>query len=137
MKLRKNIVTNSDYDRLNDLVHSRLGRIIYGSLAERLGQELYDSEVVSPTLIPKSVVTMNSKVRIRDVKLDECETYTLVYPQDANINEGKLSVLAPLGTALLGAFVGDVVEVKVPAGTRNIRLERIQYQPEAAGDYHL
>ena len=68
---------------------------------------------------------------------DEKETYTLVYPDEADINEGKLSVLAPLGTALLGMRVGDIVEFEAPAGTRRLKIERVLYQPEAAGDLHL
>jgi regulator of nucleoside diphosphate kinase len=60
-----------------------------------------------------------------------------VYPDDADVNDGKLSVLAPLGTALLGASVGDVVEFRTPGGVRRLKVERILYQPEAAGDFHL
>jgi regulator of nucleoside diphosphate kinase len=80
---------------------------------------------------------MRSEVRVRDLADDEIETYTLVYPHEANINEGKLSVLAPLGTALLGARVGQIVEFDAPAGTRRLKVVRILYQPEAAGDLHL
>ena len=61
----------------------------------------------------------------------------LVFPSDADIDEGRLSVLAPLGTALLGARVGDLVEVNAPAGVRRIKVEKVLYQPEAAGDFHL
>jgi regulator of nucleoside diphosphate kinase len=102
-----------------------------------LKDELDRGTVVAPGGVPKGVVTMHSRVRVRDVEEDETETYSLVYPDEADINDGKLSVLAPLGTALLGTRVGDVVEFDAPAGTRRLKVERVLYQPEAAGDFHL
>lgn len=137
MKDKSVVITEADFDRLSGLIRSRHGRMVFGSLATSLEEELRSGEVVAPTRVPKGVVTMNSKVRVRDLKSDEQETYTLVYPEDADINDGRLSVLAPLGRALLGATAGDVVEVNAPAGLRKIKVERILYQPEAAGDFHL
>jgi regulator of nucleoside diphosphate kinase len=78
---------------------------------------------------------MNSKAEIRDLNTKETMTYTLVFPLDANIDEGKISILAPLGTAILGYRVGDEFEWEVPSGKRRLRIEKILYQPEAAGDY--
>jgi regulator of nucleoside diphosphate kinase len=106
-------------------------------LLTALEAELDRGQVVDPGRVPKAVVTMHSRVRVRDLGDDGQETYTLVYPDDADINEGKLSVLAPLGTALLGARAGEVVEFDAPAGTRRLKVERVLYQPEAAGDFHL
>jgi regulator of nucleoside diphosphate kinase len=131
------VITEADFDKLSGLVRSRQGRATYGPRASALEQELGRGEVVAPMNVAKGVVTMNSRVRIRDLASDEGETFTLVYPHEANIDHGLLSVLAPLGTALLGAKVGDEVEVNAPAGLRRIKVERILYQPEAAGDYHL
>jgi len=82
-------------------------------------------------------VTMNSTVEIRDLAFDETETYTLVYPEQANIHANRLSVLAPLGTAILGCRVGDVVRVKTPSGARRVRVEEISFQPERTGQHHL
>jgi regulator of nucleoside diphosphate kinase len=137
MKGKSAVITEADFDRLYDLVQSRQSRVNYGRLAEGLEQELKAGEVVAPARVPKGVVTMNSKLSVRDLASNERETYTLVYPQDADIDEGRVSVMAPLGRALLGAKVGDVVEFNVPAGLRRIKIERILYQPEAAGDFHL
>jgi regulator of nucleoside diphosphate kinase len=131
------VITEADFDKLSGLVRSRQGRASYGPLVTALEQELGRREVVAPMQVAKGVITMNSRVRVCDLESNERETYTLVYPQEANIDEGFLSVLAPLGTALLGAKVGDEVEVSAPAGLRRIKVERILYQPEAAGDYHL
>ena len=137
MNDRSLVITKSDFDRLSGLVHSRQSRLNYGSHVATLEQELGAGEVVSPTQVPRGVVTMNSRVRIRDVDSDERDTYVLVYPEHSDIEDGRLSVMAPLGTALLGAKVGDIVEVNAPAGIRRIKIERILYQPEAAGDFHL
>jgi len=132
------VITEWDFDRLSDLVRSARWRAVYGSLLARLEQELGRGRMVDPARVPRNVVTMNSRVRIRNIGADErAETYTLVYPPDADIELGRLSVLAPLGTALLGARVGDGLVVNAPAGPRPIRVERILYQPEAAGDFHL
>ncbi len=131
------VITEADFDRLSGLVQSPRSRISSGPLGSELGRELSRGEVVASTRVPKKVVTMNSKVCVRDLRSDERDTYTLVYPEHSDIDDGRLSILAPLGTALLGAKVGDIVEVNAPAGVRKIKIERILYQPEAAGDLHL
>lgn len=131
------ILTEWDFDRLTELTHSPRYRATHAALLSGLKQELDRGEVVSPQKVSRNVVTMHSKLRVRDLKGYESGTYTLVYPDEASINEGKISVLAPLGMALLGARVGQTVAVSVPAGMRRLKIERILYQPEAMGDYHL
>ena len=129
------VITKRDFERLNDLVQSPDSRF-YGPMTG-LQNGLRQSSVIAPTKVGNDVVTMNSKVRVRDLDNGQRETYTLVYPADADIDEGRLSVLAPLGAALLGAKARHVVECATPRGVRRLRIERILYQPEAAGDYHL
>ena len=102
-----------------------------------LAKELARAKIVPPERIPPDVVTMNSRVVLRDLNSDETMTYTLVFPKDADIDAGAISILAPVGTAIIGYAVGDVIEWPVPGGTRRIRIEQILYQPEAAGDFHL
>ena len=131
------VITEADYDRLKHLVESPRYRVTHAMLLGTLKSELDRGRVVPPGRVPKGVVTMHSRVRVRDLEDRDAETYSLVYPEEADINEGKLSVLAPLGTALLGTRVGDVVEFEAPAGTRRLKVEKILYQPEAAGDLHL
>lgn len=125
---------------------TRLGKVIAmaDGLNERdrkslndLAAELERAEVVPSKEVPPNVVTMNSKVVLRDMEADEKMTYTLVFPDQADINEGRISVLAPVGTAILGYTEGDVIEWPVPSGVRLLRIEQVLYQPEAAGDYHL
>jgi regulator of nucleoside diphosphate kinase len=134
---RKGIyLTKFDHERLKELLgvaHDFLfkGRVDLAKLAD----ELERAKIVDSKKIPPDVVTMNSKAEIRDLNTKETMTYTLVFPLDANIDEGKISILAPLGTAILGYRVGDEFEWEVPSGKRRLRIEKILYQPEAAGDY--
>jgi regulator of nucleoside diphosphate kinase len=104
---------------------------------EDLVGELARAKVVSSKKVPPDVVTMNSKVVLRDVDTSEEMTYSLVFPKDADVDVGAISILAPVGTAILGYSEGDVIEWPVPSGIRRIRIEKILYQPEAAGDFHL
>ena len=125
------LLTAEDYGRLHGLLTSQVAHYVSGSerLAE-LREELNRAKVLDSTEIPDDVVTMNSIISFRDLDTDEVETFTLVYPGNANITEGRLSVLAPIGTAILGYRVGDVIRWGVPAGWRRLRIERLIYQPE-------
>ncbi len=98
---------------------------------------LKDAQGIDPTELPQDMVTMNATVELRDLDTEERETYTVVYPERADISRNRISVLAPIGTAVLGCRVGDVVEVRVPSGRRRIRVEDIHCQPERSRDYHL
>ena len=87
--------------------------------------------------MPNDVITMNSQVRLRDLDSGEEMIYTIVFPHEANIQKNKVSILAPVGVALLGYRLGDVVEWPMPGGKiRRLEIQDILYQPEAAGDYH-
>lgn len=103
---------------------------------EELNEELDRAKIVKPEEIPTDVITMNSTFRLRDLDSGEEVVYTLVFPARADSTNGKISILAPVGTAVLGYRVGDTVEWKVPAGLKRLRVKEIVYQPEAAGDYH-
>jgi len=131
------LITEADFDRLRHLVESPRYRLTHAMLLPALREGLERCRVVEPASVPNGVVTMQSRVVVRDLKSDEPETYTLVFPDDADINDGKLSVLAPLGTALLGTQAGQVVEFAAPAGVRRLTVEEVLYQPEAAGHFHL
>jgi regulator of nucleoside diphosphate kinase len=97
--------------------------------------ELQRAVVVPASEIPPDVITMNSRARLLD--LDQLTTLelTVVYPEDADFAEGRISVVAPIGAAMLGYRVGDEIEWVVPSGPRRLRVEAILYQPEAAGDF--
>ena len=100
-----------------------------------LVDELNRAVVVAPKEVPGDVITMNSRVRLVDLDQGTELEYTLVYPQDADVSAGRISIVAPIGAAMLGYRVGDVIEWEVPAGTRRLRVEELLYQPEAAGDF--
>jgi len=104
---------------------------------ESFQEELERAEIVSSNNVPSDVVTMNSRVLLRDIGTSEEMTFTLVFPKDADIQSGLMSILAPVGTAILGYREGDVVEWPVPSGVRRISIEKILYQPEAEGGFHL
>ena len=131
------VITAADFDRLRGLLDSPRHRSTQAPLLLALREELDRGMVVPADAVPTNVVTMHSQVRVRDLKAHESETYTLVYPDQADINENKLSVLAPLGLALLGTRVGQIVKFDAPAGQRRLKIEAILYQPEASGDFHL
>jgi regulator of nucleoside diphosphate kinase len=103
---------------------------------EDLDAELDRAEVVKPEEIPTDVITMNSTFRLNDLDTGEEVVYTLVFPADADSRNRKISVLAPIGTAVLGYRVGDTVEWEVPAGIKRLKVDEIVYQPEAAREYH-
>lgn len=102
-----------------------------------LEAELDRAERVAPAAMPADVVSMNSTVRIRDENTGNTRDITLVYPREANGDPGRVSVLAPIGSALLGLRVGATIDWPLPGG-RSTRLTvvALDYQPEAAGDLH-
>ncbi|MFA5199297.1 MAG: nucleoside diphosphate kinase regulator [Candidatus Omnitrophota bacterium] len=104
---------------------------------EELEAELNRAIIVGADKIPSDVITMNSMVCLRDMDTGKDESYQLVYPEHADIEQNKISILAPIGTAILGYRVGDIIEWKVPAGLRKLKIKKILYQPEAAKEYHL
>jgi regulator of nucleoside diphosphate kinase len=137
MPKRKIIITRNDYEYLMEILSSKFTRTISPSdFLESLEAELKLAEVVDPERVPKNVVTINSTVKLRDLDTKEVETYTLVFPEEADIANHKLSVLAPVGTAILGQRVGDVLRWRVPDGWRRLKVERVLYQPERAGVFH-
>lgn len=103
------------------------------ALLKTLEEELTRATIVNPKDIPPDIVTMNSKVRIEDMVTGEEDVYTVVFPGHANYQEKKISVLAPVGTALLGYRVDDIIEWEMPRGLRRLRIKEILYQPEANG----
>jgi regulator of nucleoside diphosphate kinase len=122
-------LTRDDMDRLLDLVDSYPGKRF-----ERLERELLRAIVVAPEEIPPDVVTMNSRVVFENEKTGERREVTLVYPGSADIDAGKVSVLVPIGTALLGMRAGQSIDWELPGGEKaRYRIVEVPYQPEAAG----
>jgi len=126
---------------MNAADHMELSCVIaaLGRLTERgrtelaaLRTELERAEIVAPDEVPSDVITMNSRAELVDLDSNERMEFTLVFPREADIEEGRISVLAPLGTAMLGYHVGDEFEWVVPYGRRRLRVAAVRFQPEAA-----
>jgi regulator of nucleoside diphosphate kinase len=131
-------ITQYDKERLLKLLLASGSTEYRGSeYLKRLQKELERAAVVTPQEIPGDVITMNSTVCLEDMASGDEEIYTLVFPEDADLAQGKISILAPIGTGMLGYRVGDVFEWDVPAGKRQLLVKRIIFQPEASGNYDL
>jgi regulator of nucleoside diphosphate kinase len=131
------MITEFDMERLRKLIDEakRLDR--GNKYVENLEMELSRGQLLAPTDVPPDIVTMNSAVCLKDLDTDEKISVTLVFPRDADITQSKISVLAPIGTAMLGYRIGDIFTWEVPDGVRRLQVEKIPYQPEASGDYSL
>ena len=127
-------ITDADMKRLRPLIE---GMKNSRDDLRGLQAELENARVVAPADVPSDVITMNSKARLRDLDTGEEMIFTLVFPGNASIEHDRISVVAPIGTAMLGHRVGDEFEWEVPAGSVRLRVEEVLYQPEAAGDFHL
>lgn len=127
------VITQFDHDRLNELLASKKPLDEYD---EALLAELDKAEIVEPKEIPADAITMNSHVRFRDGKGNARE-YWLVFPEDADIMENKLSILSPVGCALLGYQVGDTVKFPAPQGETELVVEEVLSQPEREGRFDV
>lgn len=131
-------ITEADKQKLDKLINTEREFGIGGKeYLIHLQQELNRACVVLPKEIPSNVITMNSKVLLKNLDTEEEMIYVLVYPADADLEEDKISVLAPIGTAILGYRENDILDWRVPGGIVRLKVEKLLYQPEAAGDFEL
>lgn len=125
------VMTSADLDRLERLLDSVSPLHVPG--LDALRRELDRAEVVDPHEIPPNVITMNSTARFVDEVSGREFELTLVYPDDMHLTHGTVSVLAPVGSALLGLSVGQSIEWPLPGGrTMTLRVLDVTYQPEAS-----
>jgi regulator of nucleoside diphosphate kinase len=127
---RSKLVITSDFLRLSALIDSAK-RFLYrgrGNL-DALEEQLSRAEIVSPDEVPANVVVMNSRVRVTDLDTGTQTVYTLSFPRDADIAYDRISVLAPIGTALLGYRAGAVIEAEIPRGKRRLRIDEVISPP--------
>jgi len=138
MEIRNIFITEFDMQRLSILIEEAWDvQTLDQKYLENLQNELLDCSVIAPSEVPPNVITMNSEFSVEDPDSGEVTKYTLVFPEGANISENKISILAPIGTALLGYRVGDMIEWNAPSGIKRLKIKEIHYQPEAAGNYHI
>ncbi len=131
-KARYLYITEHDAEQLEHLI--KIGSTMDAAHLETLEDELSSANVVSPKKIPPNIITMNSTVQVKDMDSGEEKTYTIVFPNRVGMVENAISILAPIGTALLGYKEGDLIEWEVPAGTRRYKVLKILYQPERDGE---
>ena len=130
MLSEKIIITAYDYLRLRGWSNLDILKSDLDYFKKILSDMLDDADIVSPWEIPLEVVTMNSKVHLKDYQTQEELILSLVFPPDADLKKNRLSILTPLGVALLGSKVGQQIETR-------IEVKQLLYQPESAGDFHL
>lgn len=136
-KSRTIYLTRSDVERLTRLIEIHgAGRETEACAA--LEEEIGRATIVDSTAVPPDVVTMNSRVSFEDMDTGERLEVVLVYPHEADLDQRRMSVLAPVGSALLGLSVGQSIDWPVPNGaTRRLRVVAVTYQPEASGRFDL
>jgi regulator of nucleoside diphosphate kinase len=121
---------------LTELDSVRLSRVLNGQRDPDLAERVEAAQVVPGRQIDRDIVTMNSRVTLEELPAGGERTVTLVYPGDGSVGNDGVSVLSPLGRALLGARVGEEIDATLPGGAqRRFMVQGVPYQPEAAGDY--
>ncbi|HEY5750195.1 MAG TPA: nucleoside diphosphate kinase regulator [Chryseolinea sp.] len=130
---KKITITDIDYQRLIGLIGVTTETSKLPEMAAQLFRALRDAERVLPEHVPEDVVTMNSRVLLKDLSNRREAELTITYPQEADHRERRVSVFSSIGTALLGRQAGDVVSWKVPAGEGNFKILKVTYQPESVG----
>lgn len=127
------MITEQDYERLALLLQHT-----DGPNASALEEELARAQVVPQKEVPQDIVTMNSTVQFVSLDTQKESEVTLVYPKDADVTKGRVSILAPIGIALIGLRVGQTIQWPMPNGqSRELKVIAIRYQPESAGDWDL
>ena len=137
MFMHNELTSISDKERLLQAVNRTLDSwVTYAPYLEFFRRKLRRSRTVSAEEVPHDVITMNSRFALRNDNTGETICYTLVYPEDAALHEGKLSVLSTMGVVLYGARVGEKVCWMSSEGPQVATVRRLLYQPESAGHHN-
>jgi regulator of nucleoside diphosphate kinase len=130
-------VTVNDYQRLMGFVELASLKSRMPIVTDQLVEKLNTAQLLPQKQIAKSIITMNSRVKLRDVANQREAEITITYPQEAEPREARVSVFSEIGLALIGRKESDIVSWRVPNGIGHFQVEKVLYQPEAAGDYFL
>ncbi|OQA03037.1 MAG: Regulator of nucleoside diphosphate kinase [Planctomycetes bacterium ADurb.Bin401] len=133
---RNNILSEYDHKRLEQLIARKWSEKDFDNV-QKLKSGISNATVVSSEKIPGEIVTMNSRVVLEDLSSGSEFDFQIVFPSNANIEKGKISILAPMGTAVLGSKVGDTVDFVSPKGIRRLKIKKMLYQPESEGDWYI
>jgi regulator of nucleoside diphosphate kinase len=131
-------VTHADRCRLGNFLDSQASRA-WGNRCCRANLEaiLEQAESMEAQDAPDNLVTMNSTLKLTELTSKKQQTVTLVYPDEIDLACDGLSILEPLGTALLGCKAGDVIQCPAKGCRQRFRIDEVVYQPEHAGAFHL
>src|SRR5688500_11238082 len=121
-------ISRDDYAKLRLLLATALHSDANGAL-RKLREELDRATVIDPAAFPAHVVTMDSTVEFEDLGTSEIESYTITFPDRADVERKRISILAPIGTALIGCRVGDIVRWSTPGGVRQLKVRRVTPAP--------
>lgn len=140
MRNRPIVITRTDAARLRELLATRARAARDQDHLEELSEELERARIADPNEVPADVITIHTRIQVLDLVSGERRELTLVLPRESDAGAGRISVLAPLGTALLGYRAGDEVEWQMPGGLRRLRIERVlppdeQYTSSARETY--
>jgi regulator of nucleoside diphosphate kinase len=139
LRKSKICITEYDYTRLLNSIQDQFNKSqdqVPANIRSFI-DVLKRAKKVNPHNIPSNYVTMNSIFKLKDLGKSDSRQYQLVFPSEEDPKNGKLSVLAPGGAAVLGNKEGDVIKWNVSSGEKFFQIEKIIYQPEASGHYHL
>lgn len=134
---RKMFVTINDYQRLIGLIEFSSVKSRNPEIVDRLLKGLKTAKMLPQENISNKIVTMNSRVLLREQATGREKEITIAYPHEANGKEGRISVLSDAGAALLGRQESDVVMWRTPIGVGEFEIAKVTFQPEAAGEYYL
>lgn len=127
-------ITHADYTKLR-LLLAATGHAKAGAASRNLREELDRAAVIDPGALPAGVVTMNATVEFEDLGTNEIEEYTITFPENADVERKRISILAPIGTALIGCRVGDIVDWATPGGVRQLKVRRVTPPPSEPADF--
>lgn len=133
----KDLITINDYQRLSGLIKFAALETKMPDVINRLHSKFRAAKMLPQDRILNNVITMNSRVLLKEITNAREAEVTVTYPQEADGREGKISIFSPIGLALLGRQAGDIVSWKTPNGTGRFEIVKIIYQPEAFGHYYL
>lgn len=130
-------ITETDYEKITGLVGVASLPGKDAAMADLLLKELRSARTIPQDRISNNVVTMNSRVLLREIGSGRQTDITITWPQDADSRARKVSLLSPIGIALLGSREGNITSWRVPGGVGRFRIEKVLYQPEAEGHFSL
>ena len=118
-------ISRYDYTKLRLLLSTALYSRTNNLALRNLREELDRAAVIDPAAFPADVVTMDSTVEFEDLHTGEIEAYTITFPERADVDSGRMSILAPIGTALIGCRVGSIINWSTPGGVRQLKIRRV------------